>query len=119
VCRNREDDVNLGYAAPVGAFPLGVWAGGPCDIAGNVWEWTQTRFLGYDTIHDQRRERPGGVRQRVIRGSSWYDDKPQQNARCSARYPDFPGHIYFDLGFRFVAAQSAVTYQRLAHVGLK
>lgn len=99
-CRNRYDGTPYNQASPVGCYPEGGWAGGPSDMAGNVWEWTSSRLSAYASEEDERREDPSGLMERAIRGSSWYDRDAIANTRRVARYLDLPGNVYFDLGFR-------------------
>jgi len=68
---------------PQGASPEGVW-----DAAGNVLEWTVSRW-GAETVG------------RVVRGGSW--DLNQRLARCASRGWGFPDG-YFLLGFRLVVS---------------
>jgi formylglycine-generating enzyme required for sulfatase activity len=56
-------DANDGYAktAPIGSYPAGAGPFGHRDLAGNVWEWTSSRF-------------PGRPEHAVIRGGGWGND---------------------------------------------
>jgi len=74
------------------------------DMAGNVWEWTQSICQVHP--HD-----PGNGREdirsgvgRVLRGGSWY--RNQWYARCTLRYRVYPGARYHYLGFRVAASLS-------------
>jgi formylglycine-generating enzyme required for sulfatase activity len=69
---------------PQGARPDSTW-----DAAGNVWEWTASRW------------EPGSVF-RVVRGGSWIDD--QGYARCASRAGNFPGYYDYYLGLRVVVS---------------
>ena len=103
--RNRLDGTALNQASPIGCYPKGTWGDGPEDMAGNVWEWTASRLLGYETEHDAHRNDPSGLMERAIRGSSWYDKDAVEHCRCYSRFVDLPGNVYFDLGFRVVLGQ--------------
>ena len=77
--------------APVGSFPAGASKHGALDLAGNVWEWTATRYASYD----------GKAREdkRVLRGGSWGGGDPSTE-RASYRFrlgADSRGQF---LGFR-------------------
>jgi formylglycine-generating enzyme required for sulfatase activity/energy-coupling factor transporter ATP-binding protein EcfA2 len=69
---------------PQGMSPEGMW-----DAAGNVWEWTASRWD------------PGSER-RVVRGGSWFYDR--RYARCAARNRNIPGDFNLNRGFRVVVS---------------
>ena len=59
----HTDGCGMDGTWPVCSKTVGNSVSGLCDMSGNVWEWTSTRF---DSQEDHR----------VIRGGSWYDDSP-------------------------------------------
>jgi len=92
--------------SPVGVYPEGAAPCGALDCAGNVWEWTSSRWgpeverpaFGYPYDADDGREEPGGTDLRVVRGGSWYDEA--RIARCACRDGGDPDFRDGDCGFR-------------------
>jgi formylglycine-generating enzyme required for sulfatase activity len=97
------DAWGLEAAAPVGLCPHGMAACGALDLAGNVWEWTSSRYKMYPTeaytcAKDFTRNEPDVP----LRGGSFRQSSTF--VRCGARgwfYPSDWGNL---LGFRVVAA---------------
>jgi len=79
----------LNSTSPVGAFPDGVSPFGCHDMAGNVWEWT-------DSWYDAKQER------RVLRGGSW--GSGQMSVRTCYRGRDLP--TYWSNAYGVRCAQS-------------
>ena len=78
--------------APVGRYPKGASPAGVLDLAGNVWEWTDTLYCPYRS--------PGcGDSRRVLRGGGW-DTTERQNVRAARRYPSAPTARGKSVGFR-------------------
>jgi formylglycine-generating enzyme required for sulfatase activity len=91
------NSLNMRQPAPVGIY-LESWPGGPCDLAGNVWEWTASLFFPYSGEFDSQRLTVDSLDERVVRGSSWYNSSIV--AACSARAVDRSYNLFYDVGFR-------------------
>lgn len=89
---------NLRAPSPVGCFPAGAALCGACDLAGNVWEWTASRWEAPLERIPRRDLRPNEMP--IIRGGAfnWNADY----LACSARYWFNPCQRYNLLGFRLV-----------------
>ena len=87
-------------AAPqgVGSCPQGSSACGALDMAGNVWEWTQSVYSPYSGSRAHEALFDKGMR--VVRGGSW--NTPLRLTRATTRMP-MPARLWApDLGFRCV-----------------
>jgi len=84
-CNTFESGVK--NTSRVGHYPKGIGPYGCCDMAGNVWEWT-------DSWYDRDRNI------KVSRGGSY--DYERDSARCTTRDAVSPGDQTYDLGFRCV-----------------
>ncbi len=92
------------HPASVGTCPLGAAANGAQDVAGNVWEWTQSRWLSYpaesstivaDTAVGSYSDEATSM---SMRGGSYYDSSTY--VRCAARNWDHPVNVSNCRGFR-------------------
>jgi formylglycine-generating enzyme required for sulfatase activity len=87
-------DRAVGRTTPVGSYPAGASPYGVLDMAGNVWEWTRSKYRDYPYDPDDGREEGSnrsGARF-VIRGGGW--DYPSDLLRASFRFsltPDVHG----------------------------
>jgi formylglycine-generating enzyme required for sulfatase activity len=73
--------------SPVGKFPRGASPYGCQDIAGNVWEWTESSFTLYPGCYDNLKELyPESTwgETRIYRGGSW--SKSTQDLQCTHRH---------------------------------
>jgi len=101
-CNSLEG--GAGQTTPVGQYsPAGDSPYGCADMAGNVWEWCQSKWVEnyqhYDRGVKERESLEGGDR-RVLRGGSW--DNFQWYARCASRSWFVPVNFGDVVGFRVV-----------------
>ena len=76
----------------VGSHPGGKSPSGLMDMAGNVYEWTNSSYCPYDKADC-------GEARRAVRGGSWDDDDPSW-VRAAFRLRIPPSDRGLDLGFR-------------------
>ena len=78
-------DDNIGNTTPVGQFsPKGDSPYGCADMAGNVWDWTNSIRKSYPYQAGDGREESGSLDARVLRGGSFFHI--YRLARCASRY---------------------------------
>ncbi len=95
--------LNFGYevgtTTDVGTYPPG--ANGLYDMAGNVFEWTSSKYMPYPYDENDGREDPEGESSRTFRGGSFsYSDVV---VRCAYRGWNDPRNDYDSYGFRVVS----------------
>jgi len=85
---------------PVGSYPTGVSPYGVYDMAGNVWEWTDSWYDAYPG--SKYRTSEFGKKLHVLRGGSWYhyDSLGPIGARCASRDRGTPQSVSYVAGFR-------------------
>ena len=80
---------------PVGSYsPGGDSIFGVADMAGNVWEWTQSYLSSYPNKLEENKDKS----KCVVRGGAWYYSRAL--ARCSTREGVLADFISPSLGFR-------------------
>lgn len=109
--RGRANTAEAGFGGttpvthfPAGVSPLGVW-----DLAGNVFEWTLSKWGGnwqelqfyYPYRAQDGRQDMQGSGARIMRGGSWYT--LYQEALCARRSRYLAGSRGSNIGFRVAA----------------
>ncbi len=90
--RLYDDDDSAPATSPVGHYPAGASPAGALDLAGNVWEWTDSHYCPYgkEDCDDSRR---------VLRGGGW-DTVQSEYLRAAHRLPSAPTARGWSIGFR-------------------
>jgi iron(II)-dependent oxidoreductase len=109
--RRANANYTVGDTSPVNRFPMGASPYGVLDMAGNVFEWTSSKYRPYPgntankaRFYSYRVDATGalhpvkGKSYFVLRGGSWKSD--QYSARVSARNPTWPFYASDFFGFR-------------------
>ncbi|MEO7002725.1 MAG: SUMF1/EgtB/PvdO family nonheme iron enzyme, partial [Ktedonobacterales bacterium] len=99
-CNTSEGGV--GTTTPVGRYPSGASPCGAQDMAGNVREWTSSRYKPYPYRENDGREDANSTESRTLRGGSWND--ASGDARAAYRDNDRPDDWYGYRGFRLLFA---------------
>ena len=89
---------------PVGVYPQGATPDGLHDLAGNVWEWTATRYARYPYDPTGDLENPDATGLRVARGGGWAAHR--RMVRCASRGRYDPRLWFNGLGYRLARASS-------------
>lgn len=72
--RANTRESGKGATTPVGAYPNGASPAGAQDMAGNVWEWSNSVFKPYPYRRNDGRELQKSTENCVLRGGSWNGD---------------------------------------------
>jgi formylglycine-generating enzyme required for sulfatase activity len=97
LCNMRQNSLEL--TTPIGQYsPGGDSPHGCCDMAGNVSEWTASRFESYPFRPDSPGHDRAASVEYVLRGGSWHSHALR--VRTTARGMNDPWFTDDDVGFR-------------------
>ena len=92
-------DRKVGKTTPVGAYsPQGDSPYGCAEMAGNVWEWVQSKYVAYPYREGDGRNDENGTDDRALRGGSWLNNS--HSFRVAYRNDDPPSNRLDYFGFR-------------------
>lgn len=108
-CANTAE-MQFGRTTPVDYFPKGASPFGVWDMAGNVFEWSASKWgkswqeLSFPyPYHADDRDDAQGSWARVMRGGSWFG--PASEAKCARRSRYLPGSRGSNIGFRIALGE--------------
>ena len=93
---DKNVDDGYQFTAPIGSYPDRASPYGALDMAGNVWEWTDSWYDAYpgNTVSNGS----FGSTYRILRGGSWYN--LGDDLRAAYRRGGGPGYTNDVIGFR-------------------
>lgn len=105
---NQEPNENLCHfkynagspLTPVQQYPQGASYYGVLDMAGGIWEWTNSLHADYPYNANDGREDPNAKGKRILRGGCFKSEK--RYIRCASRTQLAPSTLNFN-GFRVVS----------------
>jgi formylglycine-generating enzyme required for sulfatase activity len=109
--RCNVDETGIGSTSAVGLFPAGNAVCGAADLAGNVWEWCSTKWIGsYEGYEKKVDDDLEGDALRVLLGGSW-GSRPAA-AAAAFRLRGIPYSWNHYIGFRVVVVRSSPLFPR-------
>lgn len=102
ILKSKSIDDGYAFTAPVRAFENGKSPYGVYNMAGNVWEWTNSLFKPYPYKDNDDREDINSVGRRVIRGGGW--DSIPEHLQTFIRSKELPDERLASVGFRLVVS---------------
>lgn len=102
--RCNTEEAGIGTTTPVGSYPEGASPYGALDMAGNVWEWTATRWTKdypYAVEDEWTAEYLAGEGGRMLRGGSWFNE--QRGVRGASRIISYPRARDLSIGLRLAS----------------